>query len=388
VKAARVKAAQVVARTQGRAPGPSRRRSPSGVTPTVAVVGLGPGGPDLLAPAALAAFAAVEPAARFLRTARHPAASAIAGATTFDHVYDAAACMDEVYEAIAAAVLEGAAAHGRVVYGVPGSPLVAERTVELLRAAALAAGVEVELVPSLSFLDVAWARLGVDPLAAGVRLVDGHRFATEAAGERGPLLVAQCDSGFVLSSVKLAIEEPGDATVTILQRLGLPDEVVLEVPWAELDRAVVADHLTTLWIPHLAAPVAAEMEAFRATVRTLRERCPWDARQTHRSLLPYVVEEAGEVAEVLAVFDADDETTVEDLCEELGDLLFQVVLHATMAEQEGLFTLADVAAGIDEKLVRRHPHVFAGEPADEETIRRRWAEIKADEKAAKAQRRG
>ena len=79
-----------------------------------------------------------------------------------------------------------------VLYAVPGSPLVAERTVELLLADAR---VDVEVVPGLSFTDLAWARLGVDPVAAGVRLVDGHRFAVEAAGERGPLLVAQCDSG-------------------------------------------------------------------------------------------------------------------------------------------------------------------------------------------------
>ncbi len=309
------------------------------------------------------------------------------GAATFDAVYDASACMDEVYETIARQVLDAAVALGRVVYGVPGSPLVAERTVELLRRGAAARGIEVELVPALSFLDMAWARLGIDPLAGGVRLVDGHRFASEAAGERGPLLVAQCDSGFVLSSIKLAVEEPGDARVTIMQRLGLPDEVIVEVDWADLDRSVVADHLTTLWIPILAAPVGVELEKLRATVRTLRERCPWDARQTHETLIPYVLEEAGEVAEVLRRFDVDDDDAVEDLCEELGDLLFQVVLHSAMAEQEGLFTLADVAAGIDAKLVRRHPHVFAGEPDDDETIVRRWQEIKAEERAAKAARR-
>ena len=87
---------------------------------------------------------------------------------------------------------------------MPGSPLVAERTVSLLRARAAAGDVELVVEPALSYLDLAWQALGIDPLAAGVRLVDGHRFAVEAAGERGPLLVAQCDQRHVLSDIKLA----------------------------------------------------------------------------------------------------------------------------------------------------------------------------------------
>ena len=104
-------------------------------------------------------------------------------------------------------LLVAAAEHGEVLYAVPGSPLVAERTVELLRIAAGRDEVDLVIEPGLSYLDLAWAALGVDPLAAGVRLVDGHRFAVEAAGERGPLLVAQCDRQSVLSEIKLAVDD-------------------------------------------------------------------------------------------------------------------------------------------------------------------------------------
>ena len=335
---------------------------------TVVVVGLGPAGPDLLSAAARSAFAAVGPEARILRTARHPAASAVAAGATFDHRYQAAATMDEVY-------------------GVPGSPLVAERTVELLRERAAAGDLVLEVVPALSFLDLAWDRLGVDPVASGVRLVDGHRFAVEAAGERGPLLVAQTDSSFTLSEVKLALDLGPDGAapvVTVLQRLGLPDERVVEVAWADLDREVEADHLTTLWLPRLAAPVAAELQRLSATVRTLRERCPWDRQQTHQSLTRYVIEEAHEVVEAIDALgddpgdDPGDE--VDSLCDELGDLLFQVVLHAAIAEQAGWFSLADVAAGVDAKLVRRHPHVFDGlEVADADEVVRNWDALKRTE---------
>ena len=99
----------------------------------------------------------------------------------------------------------------------------------------------------------------IDPLAAGVRLVDGHRFAVEVAGVSGPLLVGQCDSLQVLSEVKLAISSVLDQLpaghegrqVTVLARLGLPDESVTTVPWDDLDRAVAPDHLTSLWLPRL-----------------------------------------------------------------------------------------------------------------------------------------
>ena len=106
-------------------------------------------------------------------------------------LYEQAEVLADVYAAIVEALVAAAVQHGEVLYAVPGSPLVAEHTVELLRADAR---VDVEVRPALSFLDLAWNRLGVDPVESGVRLIDGQRFATEAAGERGPLLVAQCDS--------------------------------------------------------------------------------------------------------------------------------------------------------------------------------------------------
>src|SRR5580700_10425241 len=125
-------------------------------------------------------------ASRFVRTSRHPAASAVPGAASFDHHYETQADIDGVYTAIVEDLVGQAGQHGRVLYAVPGSPAVAERSVELLRADVR---VDTIVLPALSCLDLAWARLGVDPLAAGARIVDGHRFETGAAGERGPLLV-------------------------------------------------------------------------------------------------------------------------------------------------------------------------------------------------------
>jgi tetrapyrrole methylase family protein/MazG family protein len=333
------------------------------MTGRVVVVGLGPGDARLVGVGAAEAIAAI--GTRFVRTTRHPSAGLVEPAISFDDLYERAGSMDEVYSAIVEQLVTAAGTAGTILYAVPGSPLVAERTVQLLRAERR---VELTIVPGLSFVDLAWARLGVDPISAGVRLVDGHRFAVEAAGQPGPLLVGQCDTRQVLSDIKLALDDGPE--VTVLQRLGLPDETVTTVAWHELDRAVAPDHLTSLWVPRLAEPVAAELQRFAELVRILRVRCPWDQQQTHRSLTRHLVEETYEVLEAI------DELDYDHLEEELGDLLFQVAFHATLAAEAGQFTLADVARRVHDKLVARHPHVF-GEPGEAVP---NWEELKKAEK--------
>ncbi len=330
------------------------------------MVGLGPGDPGLLTVSARQAIDAI--AVRYLRTERHPSASAVAPAVNFDPVYEGAATIEEVYTEIVDLLVDAADRQGEVLYAVPGSPLVAERTVELLRADPR---VETVVLPAMSFLDLAWDRLEVDPVQAGVRLVDGHCFEQHAAGHAGPFLVAQCDSAMVLSDIKLSVDD--GPRVVVLQRLGLADETVVSVAWDDLDRLIDADHLTCVWIPELAEPVAASVARFAELVRTLRARCPWDQAQTHKSLTRHLLEETYEVLEAIGELETPEGW--DHLQEELGDLLFQVVFHATLAAEAGQFTLSDVAIGITDKLIGRHPHVFApDEPA------RSWEQIKAAEK--------
>ncbi len=360
------------------------------MTGRIVVVGLGPGGTDHVTVETLAAIERIPD--RFLRTSRHPSASLVPRPTTFDDLYDSADTFDDVYVEITDRLVAAAHDRGEILYAVPGSPLVLERTVRYLRerCADAATGIELEILPAMSFLDVAYARLGIDPVEAGVRLVDGHDFATAAAGERGPLLVAHTHANWVLSDIKLAVDgAAGDEPVVILQALGTPDERIVDTTWAELDRTVEADHLTSIWIPELATPVGAEYVRFHQLARTLREQCPWDIEQTHQSLIPYLLEETYEVVDALQALDPDDPTTDDDLIEELGDLLYQIEFHATIAEQEGRFTIADVAAGVHDKLVRRHPHVFGrdgeivdvGAGADAvDRVLANWDDIKRDEK--------
>ncbi|ATY83631.1 nucleoside triphosphate pyrophosphohydrolase [Kyrpidia spormannii] len=103
--------------------------------------------------------------------------------------------------------------------------------------------------------------------------------------------------------------------------------------------------------------------------------CPWDRAQTHLSLRPYVIEEAYEVAEAL------DEQDPRALCEELGDLLLQVLLHSEIGREAGTFDISDCIDGLSAKLIRRHPHVFGGERVEDAAgVERRWAQIKAEER--------
>ena len=148
--------------------------------PVVTVVGLGPGGRAHVTVETLDAIARIPH--RYLRTARHPSADLVPDAVTFDDLYETADRFDDVYAAIVEALVAAAGEHGEVLYAVPGSPLVLERSVRVLLADER---VRCDVLPAMSFLDLVWARLGIDPVESAVRLIDGHEFALAAAGSTG-----------------------------------------------------------------------------------------------------------------------------------------------------------------------------------------------------------
>lgn len=343
----------------------------------ITVVGLGPGGVDLLLPVARTAIAAT--VHRYVRTDRHPAVTELAAEgivfESFDHVYERAGSYDDVYAEIVERLVAAAAEHGSVVFAVPGNPGVAERTVRALRDRS---DVELVVVPGLSFVDLAWSRLGVDPMIDGALVVDAQSFTGLMPV---PTLVGHLVDRMALSEAKLTLLErlePG-TPVTVLQRLGRPDEHVAVVALADLDRSGVVepDHLTSIYVDGRTVTERSPVEAlsrFLDLVEQLRGPggCPWDAEQTHHSLRRHLLEETYEVLETIDALPADapggegpiDPDAYDRLRDELGDLLYQVAFHATLAAETGLFGLAEVADGIHDKLVRRHPQVFATAPGD------------------------
>ncbi len=347
---------------------------------TITVVGLGPADEKYLTAEVASCLADSTP--NLFRTTRHPGAKGQRVDESFDEIYELAERIEDVYRRIVDTLIDRARTTGPVTYVVPGSPLVAESTVALLRATAeVTDDITVHVLPALSYVDLCWAALGVDPHEVATTLINAHEFRKQAGGVGTAMLVAQCDSPFVVSEIKLSYDEETPEYGIVLQRLGLHDELVTTCSWAELDRVITPDHLTTLWIPPSEARVGVELLRVDEMARRLRAECPWDAEQTHASLCRYVVEEAYELVDVIEA--PVDEGDIDDnhLVEELGDVFYQVFAHAAIASEEGRFTIGDVARALCDKYIERHPHVYGdvvAESADD--VVKTWESNKQQEK--------
>lgn len=319
-----------------------------------------------------------------LRTAKHPCIEKLTaqgiGFTSFDHLYEQANDFSSLYEEIAQSVIARARQGEEIVYAVPGSPLVAEKTVELIRTKAKTAEVSLTIIPAMSFLEVLYTRLGIDPIN-GLTIVDAADLATLPPDLATGLVITQVYNRQVASDAKLTLMDYyGDEyQVTVVRNLGLPDEEVTKVMLFELDRLPVIDHLTSVYVP--ARPVRSKVFSLDPVVDVMArlrspDGCVWDIEQTHLSLRRYFVEEVYEVLEAIELADGVK------LCEELGDVLLQIVFHARIAEESGGFTMQDVIDNVTEKMVRRHPHVFGSITVrDAAEVVLNWEQIKKREKA-------
>lgn len=347
--------------------------------PTVRVVGLGPGERELMTVRTLDLIRDA-PLVR-LRTRVHPGARGMDSVTSYDQWYEEAESFDELYQRIVDDLVALATANeSEVLYVVPGSPNVAERTVELLMERE-----EVRTIcePAVSVIDVVCARLGRDPMTAGLRIIDALASSEPLRGP-GPLLVLQTYAPEVLASV--AERLPRETAVTVLHHVGLDDEAVVTLAAHELMSFSRADHLTSLWIEGLrsAGEATDDLVSF---MRRLRAECPWDQEQTHASLTRHLLEEAYEALDALETMVRLEEIgelsneSIAHVEEELGDLLFQIVFHAQLGDEEDRFNFATIADAVRDKLTYRHPHVF-GDVAvrDSDDVASRWEELKKQEK--------
>jgi tetrapyrrole methylase family protein / MazG family protein len=352
--------------------------------PRLVVVGLGPAGLERLGRADLELLE--DPARTIVvRTIDHPAAEELAAfrdLISCDDLYERLDDFAAVYEAAADRVI-AAARQGPTVYAVPGSAVVGERTVPLVVGEARRAGIEFEIHVGESFVDLACAAVGVDPISDGLQILDG-RLLPDPLPFHLPTLITQVHSPLVAADVAVSLGRtlPHDHPVTVIDRVGAGDASVATVPLSELTSASFGPR-TTVFVP--AAPVG--ILGLVATNRILRVACPWDAEQTHHTLVSHLVEETYETVDAVSRLPAGAPAGTPDLGayavleEELGDLLIQVVFHSTLAREAGAFDFDEVAEGIRRKVVSRHPHVFGDvEVADAEEVVGNWEEIKTVEK--------
>ncbi|MEH7093600.1 nucleoside triphosphate pyrophosphohydrolase [Neobacillus vireti] len=319
----------------------------------------------------------------FLRTKEHPVVTSLEkeGLTyvSFDGVYEKHDQFEAVYEEIVQTLLQEAITE-TVIYAVPGHPLVAERTVQLLLEYGPEKGIHITIGGGQSFLDAIFASLKIDPVE-GFQLLDGTALLASQLQLEQHMFISQVYDQFIASEVKLTLMEklPDDYEVYIVTAAGSSQESIEKVALYELDRKVTVNNLTSVYVP----PVKDEQillknfAKLREIIAVLRspEGCPWDKEQTHETLKRYLIEETYEVIEAINSGDIDQ------LVEELGDVLLQVMLHAQIGEDDGYFSIDDIIEGLSEKMIRRHPHVFGNRKADTaEQVVQNWQEIKQQEK--------
>lgn len=345
----------------------------------ITILGLGPGRADQLTREAWQVL--TEAREIYLRTRRHPTVAGLPPHVeqySFDDVYDQASDFDQVYNAIAGQVIRLGQRPQGVIYAVPGHPLVGESTVTRIMQLAEQAHLPVRIVGAPSFAEAAITALKLDAMA-GLQIADALDLAAlhhPPLNPDAPAIIGQVYNRNVASGVKLTLmnQYPDDHPVTLLHALGTPQERVETLPLYELDRRECG-HLTSLYVPPLSQP--GSLETFQDTIARLRapDGCPWDREQTHQTLRRNLLEETYEVLHALDTDDADA------LCQELGDLLLQIVLHSQIAIESGEFSMARVIAHIDAKIKRRHPHVFGDvKVRGVQDVISNWEAIKRDER--------
>ncbi len=351
----------------------------------ITIAGLGPGGKEHIT---LAIYEAMKNHKNiYFRTEKHPVVQFLKEEgivfETFDYAYDKYDDFQEVYTHIANTVLEEAK-KGDVLYAVPGHPFVAENTVQLIVEGCKKDHIQKEVYPAMSFIDAMFMALEIDPID-GFQLLDGLQLDQQKPDPNVDNLITQVYDPFVASEIKLKLMSYYDdeQEIYVVRAAGVPElQKIAKIPLYELDRLGWVDYLTTIFIKKVENGQKKyynmnNLVEIMATLRS-KEGCPWDLKQTHESLKPYLIEES---QEVLQAIDENDDSSIE---EELGDVLLQVVFHSQIAKERGAFQIEDVIRGICNKLIFRHPHVFGDKNAyTEDDVAKIWAEQKKKEKEMK-----
>jgi len=236
-----------------------------------------------------------------------------------------------------------------------------------------------KLLPVDHYLESVFSAVGLDRLTC-VTLIDAlnlAQFHHPSFSPSAAVIVMQVNSSSLAEKLKsiLLTVYPPDHPLQLVHDAGMPITDLESLTLGQLDRSQKMENQTALYIPPLDR--AAAFEDFQEIVAHLRapNGCPWDREQTHQSLRTPLLEETYET------LDAIDRSDPAKMAEEFGDLLLQIVLNAQIAYEAGEFSMVDVLRGINQKIVRRHPHVFGDAQVDGVSgVLKNWEQIKADER--------
>jgi tetrapyrrole methylase family protein / MazG family protein len=315
----------------------------------------------------------------YLRTEKHPNVEYLRNIginfKTFDFLYEESKDFDEVYKKIAEQIVK----QEEVVYVVPGHPLVAEKSVALILEFAEELGIEIQMLPAVSFVDAIFNAIKVDPIN-GLKILDGLEIGNQIPDVEVGNIITQVYSKLIVSETKIKLMNyyEDEQSVYLIRAAGVKDlERIEMMPLYMIDRVEWVDYLTSIYIPPITKKAKYDFYDLLKIMKKLRgeEGCPWDKEQSHETLKRYLIEEAYEV------IDSIEKDDMEGLCEELGDVLLQVVFHSQIGDEFGEFDIRDVIHGIVNKMIKRHPHVFGD--VDVQTsaeVLKNWEEIKREEK--------
>ncbi|MGU8236713.1 bifunctional methyltransferase/pyrophosphohydrolase YabN [Clostridium perfringens] len=347
------------------------------------IMGLGPGAYEALTIGALKELKNNKNI--YFRTEKHPTVDFLKDEgikfESYDHAYEKYDSFDDVYKYIAEDLITKIKDDEDLIYAVPGHPLVAEKSVVNLIELCKENNIQYEVLPAVSFVDAMMEALQVDPIE-GVKIIDAFDMKNQILDKRVGTIITQVYNNFIVSEVKLRLLEgyEDDTEIIFVRAAGVEGlESIRKIPLYELDWQEDIDYLTSIYIPKDLGNKK-DFQDLLDIIETLRSPggCPWDREQTHESLKSALLEECYEVIDAIENEDEDA------LIEELGDVLLQVVFHASIGKEDGYFDIMDVIGGISNKMINRHPHVFGNEEANtSEQVLVNWDEIKKEEKGIK-----
>ena len=347
------------------------------------IMGLGPGAYEALTIGALKELKNNKNI--YFRTEKHPTVDFLKDEgikfQSYDHAYEKYDSFDDVYKYIAEDLITKIKDDEDLIYAVPGHPLVAEKSVINLIELCKENNIQYEVLPAVSFVDSMMEALQVDPIE-GVKIIDAFDMKNQILDKRVGTIITQVYNNFIASEVKLRLLEgyEDDTEIIFVRAAGVEGlESIRKIPLYELDWQEDIDYLTSIYIPKDLGNKK-DFQDLLDIIETLRNPggCPWDREQTHESLKSALLEECYEVIDAIENEDEDA------LIEELGDVLLQVVFHASIGKEDGYFDIMDVIGGISNKMINRHPHVFGNEEANtSEQVLVNWDKIKKEEKGIK-----